>query len=103
MYQAGAGGPMADSMAQWTLPYRCPSPMVSASFPAFRALIRATDPDAVAMPDAIPAGFLVARDKSVSAHYTPFDYVNRDARVVVVGITPGFAQWKNAVREARRQ
>jgi hypothetical protein len=29
--------------------------------------------------------------------------VNGAARVVLVGISPGFVQWKNAVREARRQ
>ena len=75
--------------------------MSSAAFPSFRDLIRVTDPDTVATPDAIPAAFLLARQKNVSIHYIPFDYVNRAARVVVVGITPGFVQWKNAVRAAR--
>jgi hypothetical protein len=65
--------------------------------------IAATDVDTVTDPTRIPAAFLVAREKTLSAHYTPFDYVNERARVVVVGITPGFVQWKNAVREARRQ
>jgi hypothetical protein len=73
------------------------------NFERYRDLIRATDPDTVATPDAIPSGFLLARAGSVSVHYIPFDYVNTAARVVVVGITPGFVQWKNAVREARRQ
>jgi hypothetical protein len=77
--------------------------LVTAAFPQFRDLIRDLDPDSVAAPDAIPPGFLLAREKSLSVHYIPFDYVNTDARVVVVGITPGFVQWKNAVREARRQ
>jgi len=65
--------------------------------------ILGTDVDAIADPTQIPAAFLVARANTLTAHYTPFDYVNAQARVVVVGITPGFAQWKNAVREARRQ
>ena len=36
-------------------------------------------------------------------HYIPFEYVNTQARIVVVGIAPGFAQWKNAMAEAQRQ
>lgn len=74
-----------------------------ATFSAFRDLILNTDPDAVATPAQIPDGFLLARAGGISAHYIPFDYVNRAARLVLVGIAPGFVQWKNAVREARRQ
>ncbi|KQV50111.1 hypothetical protein [Massilia sp. Root335] len=73
-----------------------------ATFSSFRDLIQGTDPDAVATPAQIPDGFLLARAGALSAHYIPFDYVNRAARVVLVGISPGFVQWKNAVREARR-
>jgi hypothetical protein len=75
----------------------------SAVFSAFRDLIVDTDPDAVATPARIPDGFLLARAGAISAHYIPFDYMNRAARLVLVGISPGFVQWKNAVREARRQ
>ena len=76
---------------------------IPAAFPSFRTLIAATDPDLVATPAHIPDGFLLARAGNLSAHYIPFDYVNPAARLVLVGITPGFVQWKNAVREARRQ
>jgi hypothetical protein len=77
--------------------------MLPASFDRFRDLILDTDPDAIGSPDRIPAGFLLASAGPLSAHYIPFDYVNEGARVVLVGISPGFVQWKNAVREARRQ
>jgi hypothetical protein len=76
---------------------------IPAAFPSFRALVAATDPDLVATPAQIPDAFLLARAGNMSAHYIPFDYVNPAARLVLVGITPGFVQWKNAVREARRQ
>ena len=76
---------------------------MQATFPAFRDLILDTDPDHVTTPAQIPDGFLLARAGAVSAHYIPFDYVNRAARLVLVGISPGFVQWKNAVREARLQ
>jgi len=76
---------------------------IPAAFPSFRALIATTDPDLVATPAQIPDAFLLARAGNMSAHYIPFDYVNPAARLVLVGITPGFVQWKNAVREARRR
>jgi hypothetical protein len=77
--------------------------MLPATFDRFRDIIRDTDPDAIGAPVGIPPSFLLAGAGPLSTHYIPFDYVNLQARVVVVGITPGFAQWKNAVREARRQ
>jgi len=51
----------------------------------------------------IPESFLLAREGRYSSHYIPFESVNRQARVVVVGISPGFVQWKNAMREAQRR
>lgn len=77
--------------------------MAPACITNFIEPILGTDVDTIADPLQIPATFEVARANLLSAHYTPFDYVNAQARVVVVGITPGFAQWINAVREARRQ
>jgi len=68
----------------------------------FHDLIAGTDPDPISTPAQIPDGFLLGRTGAISAHYIPFDYVNPAARLVLVGITPGFVQWKNAVREARR-
>lgn len=39
----------------------------------------------------------------LSAYYAPFDAVNPQARVILVGITPGRSQAENALAEARRQ
>jgi hypothetical protein len=74
----------------------------AAEFSRYADLIAATDVDAIASPVQIPDAFLLAREGRVSAHYIPFDYVNPGARVVLVGISPGFVQWKNAVRAARQ-
>src|SRR3546814_497944 len=38
----------------------------------------------------------VAASQLVSVHYAPFDYVNRDARVIILGITPGRQQARMA-------
>ncbi|MDJ0332479.1 uracil-DNA glycosylase family protein [Planococcus sp. S3-L1] len=42
--------------------------------------------------------FLLARDdkKKLAIYYAPFEYVNKDAKIVIVGITPGFHQMKKS-------
>lgn len=45
---------------------------------------------------------LMAKDGAVSVHYAPFEWVNPQARVVLVGITPGKTQAANALSEAKR-
>jgi hypothetical protein len=45
---------------------------------------------------------LVHRDGPVEVYYTPFDWVNTGARIVLIGICPGRHQMLVAVREARR-
>lgn len=79
------------------------STSVPASFSAFRELVLATDPDAIGAPAELPPAWLLARAGGLKSYYIPFDYVNLEARVVLVGISPGFVQWKNAVREAGHQ
>lgn len=72
-------------------------------FSRFAAAIRNVNVDQVVTSGDIPAEFLLGREGLLSSHYIPFDYVNRQAKVVLVGITPGLTQWKNAVREAQQQ
>ncbi len=43
------------------------------------------------------------QDGEVEVCYAPFEYVNAQARIVVVGITPGQTQMNNAVHEFHRQ
>lgn len=45
----------------------------------------------------------LAREGDVEVCYAPFEYINPQARVVIVGITPGRTQMLNALREARKQ
>lgn len=65
--------------------------------------IRTLDLAGVSTAGDIPENFLLAHDGRYRSYYIPFESVNRAARVVVVGISPGFVQWKNAMREAQRQ
>lgn len=72
-------------------------------FEHFAPAIGKLDLDRIGKPADIPKVFDLGKDGRLSSHYIPFDYVNPTARLVLVGITPGFTQWKNAMREAQRQ
>jgi hypothetical protein len=72
-------------------------------FPRFAQAIREADLALISTPAQIPAEFVLGREGRLDACYIPFESVNRSARVVIVGITPGFTQWKNAIGEAQRQ
>ena len=43
----------------------------------------------------------LAQANSLTSYYTPFEWVNPNAQVVLVGICPGRAQWENAVKAAQ--
>ncbi len=70
--------------------------MISDTYKKYRTAIKSYNGEPQA-PD-----LLMARDGDVSVYYAPFDWVNQDARVVLVGITPGKVQAANALAEARR-
>jgi hypothetical protein len=72
-------------------------------FAQFVPAIQALQLDGIRQPSDIPASFRLDQDGPLTSHYIPFDSVNPSARLVLVGITPGFTQWKNAMREAHRQ
>jgi hypothetical protein len=46
---------------------------------------------------------LLSQSGELAIFYAPFDYVQRSARLVIVGITPGEQQARNALAEVRRQ
>lgn len=52
--------------------------------------------------DAKAEELLLWRDHRLSVYYTPFDWVNTSASVMLVGITPGAYQAAEALRAARR-
>lgn len=72
-------------------------------FNKFKSAIESTNVDGL---DSIPATFLMnectdKRGKRWQEFYIPFDHVNENAKICFVGITPGFTQWKNAVKACR--
>jgi hypothetical protein len=72
-------------------------------FSQYAAHIRDIKLDQVLTSKMIPTKFLLDSSGDLTSHYIPFDYINTKAKVVLVGITPGFTQWKNAVGEAQKK
>ncbi len=46
---------------------------------------------------------LLANQQPLTISYAPFEHIQRGARIVIVGITPGAQQARNALLEVRRQ
>jgi len=46
--------------------------------------------------------FHLAHEDKLEIYYAPFDYINRNARVVLIGVTPGWQQMELAYRIARQ-
>lgn len=45
----------------------------------------------------------LVQEGNIEVCYAPFEYINPQARLVIVGITPGRTQMLNALKEARKQ
>ncbi|WP_081889029.1 hypothetical protein [Comamonas aquatica] len=69
----------------------------------FAPVIRALTPSEINDSKVLQQKLEIARQDRIQVCYTPFEYLNKDARVVIVGITPGATQLMNAVKEVRRQ
>ncbi len=57
---------------------------------------------ALAEPNPVSPQLLLWQDGPLSTFYAPWDWVNTAARVMLVGITPGYFQATQALREAQR-
>lgn len=70
--------------------------------PLLKSLTEAELEREIAQPAELRIDSAVVRGKTIEVAYAPFDHVNHDARVVIVGVTPGRQQMRNALVEARR-
>jgi len=57
---------------------------------------------ALAEPDPMSSELLLWQQGALSVFYAPWDWVNTAAKVMLVGITPGYFQATEALREAQR-
>jgi len=53
--------------------------------------------------DNLAKELLIEDAGELSVYYSPFDYINSDAKVIICGITPGFQQAILALEEASKQ
>lgn len=72
-------------------------------FNRFAPVIRSLTPAELAGAPSLYAKLAIAGSTELQVCYAPFDHINPNARVVIVGITPGRRQMLNALGEARRQ
>ncbi|HEX4215434.1 MAG TPA: hypothetical protein VIA06_19110 [Candidatus Dormibacteraeota bacterium] len=71
--------------------------MKTARFGDFAQILRENGAAAVRHPDT-----LLAKEPPYEVFYIPFEHVNRNARLIIVGITPGMNQLKMAYTETQR-
>jgi hypothetical protein len=45
---------------------------------------------------------LISEQEDLRVYYAPFDFTNEQAKITIVGITPGFTQMELAIRTARQ-
>lgn len=71
--------------------------------PILNALSEADLRQEIDAPQALRIASEQHRGKSIDIAYAPFDHINDNAEIVIVGITPGRQQMANALQECRRQ
>lgn len=69
----------------------------------FASLLTSSTEEEIRADVTLGSQLYLARSGDVSISYAPFEHVQSGARVVIVGITPGEQQARNALLEARRQ
>ena len=77
--------------------------MPTTQFENFIPKIRALTPDELIGGTSLYEKMRIAKTDKFEICYAPFEHLNPEARLVIVGITPGKTQMLNALREARRQ
>lgn len=70
-------------------------------FKKYAETIQTLDLSLITDTSLLPKSLLIDADGDLSIYYIPFDYINQDAKIVIVGITPGFTQLKNALIAAQ--
>ena len=84
------------------------SPWVEDRYSASRLLVQLSErikhlpsKNTYSREDLLLPEFLLAEDRSVRVYFVPFGHVNSEAKVVLLGLTPGWQQMEAAIREAR--
>lgn len=78
--------------------------LISSHFPTYKPAILSLPKDtALSKEELLVDKFLMERSGKLEMYYAPHnEYMNPSAKVVIVGLTPGWAQMRIAIQEARR-
>ncbi|TIC78481.1 hypothetical protein [Crenobacter intestini] len=68
----------------------------------FKPAIQSMDLANIVHAGDIPDSLMFYSEGDLTSYYIPFEYVNPHAKVVLVGITPGLVQWRNAMSQAKQ-
>lgn len=68
----------------------------------FRSVLFATTESAIRADTSLSGALRIAQSGRFTIDYAPFEYIQPNARLVIVGITPGTQQAGNALAEAHR-
>jgi hypothetical protein len=69
----------------------------------FSPLLRSVDENEIRTDPTLQGRLGLGGSNGLSISYAPFEHIERSAKIVIVGITPGMQQAANALSEARRQ
>jgi len=58
--------------------------------------------DSLTKDDLLVSTFLLHKENGLEIYYAPFDYVNENAKIVLIGITPGWTQMEIGYRFAKQ-
>jgi len=73
--------------------------MVNYQFERFKNIIKNESQFSTKSP--LPTSLFIKKEGQISVYYAPFEYVNVNAKIVIVGITPGLQQAANALNVAK--
>ena len=76
--------------------------MLNQNIQHFSTIIRSLSKDELNGSATLYNKLCIVRDSTVEICYAPFEYINTNAKVVIVGITPGHIQMLNALKECRK-
>jgi hypothetical protein len=51
--------------------------------------------------DLLIKDLFIEKENNLSIYYAPFDYINKNAKIIIIGITPGFTQMEIAIKNTR--
>jgi hypothetical protein len=67
----------------------------------YKAYIMSLPPGSLSKEQLFVNELLLQEHQDMSIYYVPYEYVNEQAKVMIIGITPGFTQMEIAIRSAR--